>query len=125
MGRRRAAPRHSRLPTRRTVELLGLEARAKLPPASAVILTKHALDRYRLRVENVPRAAAKVALRELMAGAKVRHERPRCMGPERAWERQYTTVGYVICDRRQPAIVLPVVMSGGRPVAVTCIVTNN
>lgn len=123
MGHPRAAPRHSRQPTARTAELLGLEIAVQLPAASHVELTKHAVDRYRQRVDReLSRREAARRLHAAKAGARVYHRRPRCLGPKEPWEYGFTTVGYVMVERHDPLLVLPVVMSDGKPVAVTCIV---
>lgn len=125
MGRPRAAPRHSRQPTARTAKLLGLEIAVQLPAASRVELTRHAVERYRQRVDReLSRAEAARRLRDAKAGARVSHKRPRCLGAKEPWEWRFTTVGYVMVERHDPLLVLPVVMKDGRPIAVTCIVAG-
>lgn len=114
-----------RRPTPRTVELLGLEQRATLPPASRVKLTRHAIERYRERVAGIDRVSVRDAereLRELMRGAKVRVAKPQWCGPPRRYEDAVRTVGYVIVERSVPPCALPLEMSNGAVVATTCLV---
>lgn len=113
----------TRRPSARAVELLGLEVRSTLPPASQVKLTRHAVQRYRERVNpDASIAQAGVELRALMSGAKVRVDKPRWTGPPQRFERAMRTIGYVVCDRGPTLIALPIEMSDGKPVATTVLI---
>lgn len=110
---------------RQLAELLGLDhGDSKLPAASRVRLTHHAVERFRSRAARG--MSLNEARRELMrvkAGAKVVKHRPSWLGGREATpDHALLTVGYVVVEDHEPPIALPIENRDGEAIATTCLV---
>lgn len=110
----------------RLAELLDLDhGETRLPPASRVKLTAHAVDRFRSRAApGLKLNEAKRRLLGLKGGAKMVKHRPSWCGggPNPKVEHRLLTVGYVVVEDHEPPIALPIELHDGQPVATTCLV---
>lgn len=124
MGRRK----HGKLrnPDMRTATLLGLGAvETRLPAASRVKLTAHAVQRFQERcAPDLSLHAARRRLCELKGGARVSHCRPEWAGVDDVTDPSpLGVIGWVILDLGGgERCALPVrVREDGEPFAATCI----
>lgn len=111
-------------PSRRAVELLGLEVPARLPKASRVKITTHAVERYIERIRpdaELTVGEARRELRERMGGCRVVRERPRWCGPVKDRVSELQTAGYVVVEHAGRHFALPIVWRDGEAHAVTCL----
>jgi hypothetical protein len=105
-----------------TADLLGLLAPARLPPASRVGLTTHAVARFRERLfPELSQEEAYAELRRLKRGARVVRTRPVWLPGVETQE----TVGYIILRGTPCAAALAIERrEGDRYVAPTCLIAS-
>lgn len=114
-----------RAPDLRTAHLLGLNAvETRLPAASQVRLTKHAVERFQQRCEpGLSIGAARGKLDRLKRGARVLPQRPEWIGEEQMNGNALGVLGWIVVELPGKRCVMPVrVDEQGAPFAATCLV---
>lgn len=111
-------------PSQGTADLLGLLSAPRLPAASRVVLSPHAVKRFVERcAPELSLHEARTELRRMTGGARVFHSRPLWAGPP--GEHDADVIGYVVPRDMPCPVALPVRVIDGRYVATTCLASGS